>query len=151
MAKKIAVSILSLLTLLASCKDRDTYRYLQNVEQVIETDVPAANSMLSSIQLSDNKRNRALYAILKTQVDYKSNIVAQDDSLILTAVNYYANRYGVKKDYHAAMAWYSLGCVYTDMGNDVQAINAYLKALNRMAAYERKHSDEAAPIRATEV
>lgn len=128
MTKKIAVSILSLLTLLASCKDRDTYRYLQNVEQVLETDIPAANAMLSSIQLSDNKRNRALYAILKTQVDYKSNIVAQDDSLILTAVNYYANRHGVKKDYHAAMAWYSLGCVYTDMGNDVQAINAYLKA-----------------------
>jgi 2-isopropylmalate synthase len=31
------------------------------------------------------------------------------------------------------------------------SINAYLKALNRMAAYERKHRDEAAPIKATEV
>ncbi|MBR2389690.1 MAG: 2-isopropylmalate synthase, partial [Mogibacterium sp.] len=30
------------------------------------------------------------------------------------------------------------------------SINAYLKALNRMAAYERKHSNEAAPIKATE-
>ena len=114
--------------LLISCKDRETYRYLQDVEQVLETDVAAADSMLRCVQLSDNKRNRAYYAILKTQTQYKSNIVAQDDSLILTAVNYYANRYGGKKDYHAAMAWYSLGCVYTDMGNDVQAINAYLKA-----------------------
>ncbi|MBQ6438780.1 MAG: 2-isopropylmalate synthase [Mogibacterium sp.] len=31
------------------------------------------------------------------------------------------------------------------------SINAYLKALNRMAAYERKHSADAAPIKATEV
>ena len=31
------------------------------------------------------------------------------------------------------------------------SINAYLKALNRMAAYERKHRDDAAPIKATEV
>ena len=30
------------------------------------------------------------------------------------------------------------------------SINAYLKALNRMAAYEKKHQNEAAPIRATE-
>lgn len=128
MKKGFAVFILFLSALLISCKDRETYRYLQDVEQVLETDVAAADSMLRCVQLSDNKRNRAYYAILKTQTQYKSNIVAQDDSLILTAVNYYANRYGGKKDYHAAMAWYSLGCVYTDMGNDVQAINAYLKA-----------------------
>ena len=30
------------------------------------------------------------------------------------------------------------------------SINAYLKALNRMAAYEHKHSDKAAPIKATQ-
>jgi 2-isopropylmalate synthase len=30
------------------------------------------------------------------------------------------------------------------------SINAYIKALNRMAAYERKHSDETVPIKATE-
>ena len=31
------------------------------------------------------------------------------------------------------------------------SINAYLKALNRMAAYEEKHQNDAAPIKATEV
>ena len=128
MTKRIVAPIISLLVLFVSCRDIDTYRKMQYVEQLLETDALAADSILGSIQLSDNKRNRAYYAVLKTQAEYKNYVVAQDDSLILSAVRYYDNRYGRKKNYHAAMAWYSLGCVYTDMGNDVEAINAYLTA-----------------------
>lgn len=126
MTKRIVAPIISLLLLFVSCRDNDTYRNLQYVEQLLETDAVAADSILCSIQPSDNERDRAYYAILKTQADYKNYVVAQDDSLILSAVRYYDNRYGSIKDYNAAMAWYSLGCVYSDMGNDVEAINAYL-------------------------
>jgi len=128
MTKRIVAPLLSLLVLFVSCREIDTYRNLQYVEQLLETDAVAADSILGSIQLSGNERNRAYYAVLKTQADYKNYVVAQDDSLILSAVRYYDNHYGDKKNYHAAMAWYTLGCVYTDMGNDVEAINAYLTA-----------------------
>ena len=117
--------VLLIFVLAVSCRDKGTYRDLQYVEQLLETDAAAADSILATISLSDNMRDRAYYAILKTQADYKNYITAQDDSLILTATAYYG---AGKKDYHAAMAWYSLGCVYTDMGNDHSAVSAYIKA-----------------------
>ena len=122
---KRIISIVISLTLVSACGDNAVYNSLQDIEQLLETDVVAADSMLSTIPLSGSRKDRALYAILKTQADYKNNVIAQDDSLILTATEYYGTK---KRDYHAAMAWYSLGCVYSDMGNDPEAINAYLKA-----------------------
>jgi len=118
-------SILLLLIIAVSCRDNGAYRDLQYAEQLLETDAVAADSLLGTIQLPDSKRIRAYYAVLKTQADYKNYVIAQDDSLIRTATGYYGSG---SKDYHAAMAWYSQGCVYSDMGNDIEAIDAYIKA-----------------------
>lgn len=68
---------------------------------------------------------RALYALLRTQADYKCLVPLTSDSLIRYATDYYD---GNRKSNRAAMAWYSLGCVYSEMKDDAAAIEAYLRA-----------------------
>ena len=121
--KALYLSVLAI-AFLTSCRDA-TYRELTRIEQLMETSPAQADSLLSVIPEPANARKRALYAVLKTQLDYKNYRPVTDLDLILAATDYYGIR---KKDYHAAMAWYSLGCAYSDSNNDMAAINAYLKA-----------------------
>ncbi len=115
--------ILLLMTLLsASC----TYRELKVVESVMETDPLLADSLLNGIRVSDSGRSRALYALLRTQIDYKLYRPAQNDSLIRIATDYYGK---YRKGYHAAMSWYSLGCLAAELGRDSTASEAYLISL----------------------
>jgi tetratricopeptide (TPR) repeat protein len=100
-------------------------RTLSEVEVILESNPTAADSVLSSMSIPNSGRNRALYAILKTQADYKQYKSFTSDSLISIATSYYGTS---RKDYHAAMAWYSQGCVYSDMQNDLAAIDAFIKA-----------------------
>ena len=110
-------------SLLISCSGNGNS--LSKVETLMETDPKAADSILVSIPVPKLRHNRALYAILKTQLDYKNYRPLSDNSMILSATDYYGTKH---KDYYAAMAWYSLGCTYTDTHNDIAAIDAYLKA-----------------------
>ena len=80
----------------------------------------------SSIFNFQSKRDAALYALLRTQADYKCDIPLTTDTLALIATDYYGTPR--HKNYHAAMAWYTLGCVYGDMNDDVNATDAFLKA-----------------------
>ena len=98
---------------------------LREAESLLETDPAAADSVLSSIQEFSSNRNRALYAVLKTQADYKQYKPITTDSLILTATSYYGTH---RKKFHAALAWYTQGCVYSELHNEVLAIDAYIKA-----------------------
>lgn len=100
-------------------------RILCEVETILETDPSSADSILNSIPIPKSGRNRAIYAILKTQSDYKQFKPITSDSLISLATDYYGSR---KKGYHAALAWYSMGCAYSDMQNDMGAIDAFTKA-----------------------
>lgn len=109
--------------LLASC----TYRDLKAVERAMETDPAVADSLLSEIPTPAHGRSQALYALLKTQIDYKMYRDADSDSLVRIATDYYGRKY---KGYHAAMAWYSLGCISAELGNDSTAADAYLSALS---------------------
>jgi hypothetical protein len=68
---------------------------------------------------------RALYALLRTQADYKCFVPITSDSLIRYATDYYD---GNRKSYRAAMSWYSLGCVHSELKDDAAAIEAYLRA-----------------------
>lgn len=103
---------------------------LKEVEQLMETNVAAADSILSSLSIPKTRRDRALLAVLKTQADYKLFRDIKSDSLIKTATDYYgtSTRCSHAQRYHSALAWYSQGCVYSEMGNDLAAIDAYLKA-----------------------
>ena len=110
------------LVLSISCSEN---RMLSEIEMILESNPSVADSVLSSMPMPDYGKNRALYAILKTQADYKQYKPFTSDSLIKIATNYYGTN---RKDYHAALAWYSQGCVYADMQNDLAAINAFIKA-----------------------
>ncbi|MBO4561541.1 MAG: hypothetical protein J5705_06215 [Bacteroidaceae bacterium] len=103
---------------------------LKEVELLMETNVAAADSILSSLSIPKTRRDRALLAVLKTQADYKLLRDINSDSLIKSATDYYGTsiRGSHARRYHSALAWYSQGCVYSETGNDLAAIDAYLKA-----------------------
>ena len=111
------------LVALSSCGGQQ--RELAQVERLLETNPAQADSLLSTMAVPDGKRMWALYAILRTQADYKNYRDIPDDELITEACHYYGTR---KKDYHAAMAWYSRGCVLSLTDDDLGAIESYLTA-----------------------
>ena len=111
--------------LLVGCGDRISMRQLEQLESRVN-DVP--DSVLTVLTATDMPRwgeRRALYALLRTQADYKCFVPLTSDSLIRYATDYYD---GNRKSYRAAMSWYSLGCVYSEMKDDAAAIDAYLRA-----------------------
>jgi len=130
----------------SSCRDAGVRDALQRAEALMESDPHAVRSVLDSLQIvnrtpsfarlntsknkqgvkkSSNRKSLALYALLRTQADYKSGEKLTSDSLIRIAVDYYGTR---RKAQHAALAQYYLGCAYSDMGRDLDAIDALLRA-----------------------
>lgn len=117
----------SLALLLVSCHQEKSDR-LQTAEALLETSPREALALLDSLsgeQLSANSE-QILYAILRTQAEYKCFVPLTSDSLIRVATDYYGRPR--RPHYYAAMAWYSLGCVYADQGNDIGAVEAFLTA-----------------------
>ena len=101
------------------------YSRLSQTELLLETNPIAADSLLSTMPQPTSSRNYAWYAVLKTQALYKQYKPITSDSLILIATNYYGTRH---KSYRSAMAWYTQGCVYTELNDEISAIDAFLKA-----------------------
>ena len=108
-----------------SCKGSRTN--LSHAESLLETNPAAADSILCSMPEPQSRRDRAWYAVLKTQADYKQYKPITSDSLILTATDYYSAH---RKSYRSAMAWYTQGCVYKEMKDDVAATESYLRAID---------------------
>jgi len=125
MMKKLASSFLLLVVagcmLLTGCGQSS----LREAEALLETDLKAADSILTSMPMPKSRRDRAWYVVLKTQADYKQYKTISSDSLILTATNYYGIHH---KNYHAAFAWYTQGCVYNELHDDLSAIESFLNA-----------------------
>lgn len=120
--KTVNILLGAIIVLLTSCNEDRT---LGIAESFIESNPAVADSILNSIPIPTNGKDKALYATLKTQALFKLYQPFTSDSLILTATDYYGT---CRKDYHAALAWYSQGCVYSDMQNDLAAIDAFIKA-----------------------
>ena len=114
-----------LLTAMAAVSCSGHYRMLTEAERLLETNPAQADSLLGTIPVPEGKRMQALYAVIRTQADYKNYKDIPDDALISQACNYYGAR---KKSYHAAMAWYSRGCVLSLTDDDLGTINSYLTA-----------------------
>ena len=113
--------------LLGSCSDRHALHRLETIAQVIDADPEQAWYMLDSIDCATLRGEaRALYALLSTQADYQCYVPLTSDSLIRTATAYYGND---KPNYRAAMAHYYLGCAYTELERDADAVGAYMQAL----------------------
>ena len=117
---------LLLATLCMGCGGHGHMRQLERLEAQLDTAPEAVRLALDSIPLTSlGDEERALYAILRTQADYKCYVPLTTDTLIRHATTYYNRN---KKSYRAAMAWYSLGCVYTELRRDAPAVEAYLQA-----------------------
>lgn len=151
--KRTSNILFALLLLLAagvaSCGNPSHRAALQRAEALLETDPHAARAVLDSLEmltpnpslkgrvrrseanrpslLQEGKGETALYAILRTQADYKCFVPLTSDSLVRIATDYYGTPR--RKHYHAAMAWYSLGCVASEQKDDLKAIEAYLRAM----------------------
>lgn len=122
----IALFLLVATTLLTGCGGRIGMRQLEQLEAQLDTAPHLVLQALDSIPVSKLRgEKRALYAILKTQADYKCYRPLTTDTLIRYATTYYDDD---RKSYRAAMAWYSLGCVYSELQDDAAAIDAYLQA-----------------------
>ncbi len=100
---------------------------LSHAETLLETNPAAADSILTNMPMPTRHRDRAWYAVLKTQADYKQYKPITSDSLILTATSYYGTH---RKNYRSAMAWYSQGCVYKDMQIDSSAVESFIRAMD---------------------
>ena len=126
------LSILSLLLLLltgaVSCGGpRAERERLRRAEALMESDARVACALLDSVDVSAlGGRDRADHAWLSVQADYKNYVPLTTDSLALVATAYYGTPR--HRSYPAAMAWYTLGCCYTELNDDPAAISAYLKA-----------------------
>ena len=117
---------LLLATLCMGCGGHGHMRQLERLEAQLDTAPYVVRLALDSIPLASlSDEERALYAILRTQADYKCYVPLTTDSLIRYATDYYNRN---RKSYRAAMAWYSLGCVYTELKDDAAAVEAYLQA-----------------------
>ena len=120
-------TLLTCLLLLGSCRGNGELHRLEEIAQVIDTDPEQAWYMLDSMDHTTLRGEaRALYALLSTQADYQCYVPLTSDSLILTATTYYGNN---KPGYRAAMAHYYLGCTYTELERDADAVGAYMQAL----------------------
>ena len=129
----IPILALLLAGCMTSCRHSGISDGLQRAEALMETNPHAARAVLDSLNLQSSffifqSKDAALYALLKTQADYKCFLPLASDSLARIATDYYGTPR--RPDYHAAMAWYTLGCVYTDMHQTEDAFAAYLKALS---------------------
>ena len=117
---------LLLAILCMGCGGHGHMRQLERLEAQLDTAPEVVRLALDSIPFASlGDEERALYAILRTQADYKCYVPLTTDTLIRYATTYY-NR--TRKNYRAAMAWYSLGCVYTELKHDAPAVEAYLQA-----------------------
>jgi tetratricopeptide (TPR) repeat protein len=126
--KRIAGFILAIaaFAMCVSCGRNRIMRQLSVIETVLESNPDSARTLLADIDATSlYGKPQALYALLKTHADCKCYIDIPSDSLIRLATDYYGTR---RKSFHAAMSWYSQGCVYSKMGSDMAAIYAYIKA-----------------------
>ncbi len=107
----------------------DPARALSELDSIASPNPPLKGRASGSTGLPSFRRGKgeaALYALLRTQAADKCLIPHTSDSLILTAVEYYA-RPGRNKELRALSQFY-LGSVCRDLGDDFRAVEAYLPA-----------------------
>ena len=121
---------LFLFIVLAGCQQNDKYTaLLLQADSIMNVRPDSALALLNLIQFPQEMKtaDRALYSLLFTQAEQKNRISHTNDSLIRIAVDYYKDKDDKEQE---TKAYYYLGCVYQDIGDIVDATDAFLKALN---------------------
>lgn len=104
---------------------------LYQAENCMEEFPDSALSLLQHISHPEDLKGKAQadYALFYSQACDKNRISITNDSLIRIAVRYYEDK---DEDLNAAKSYFYLGCVYRNANQDAMAIEAYLKALDKM-------------------
>ena len=104
---------------------------LYQAENCMEEFPDSALSLLQHISHPEDLKGKAQadYALLYSQACDKNRISITNDSLIRIAVRYYEDK---DEDFNAAKSYFYQGCVYRNANQDAMAIEAYLKALDKM-------------------
>lgn len=123
---RIIVGIVLCLCLFISC-DRGSYAILASAESLLVDRPDSAYKLLRAIDPEElrGQNNRALYALLYTEAQYKSYDSIKSDSLISIAVNYYSAQ-NQSPYLHRALMY--KGAALEDMGMWHQAMIWYKKA-----------------------
>lgn len=108
--------------------DKQEQEILSKVRLLIKERPDSAYILLRQIPHPQkmNQQSQADYALLLTQAKERNFISHENDSLIQVAVNYYKKSEDKKTQ---ARVYYYLGKVYTETGDYLAAIDAYLKTL----------------------
>ena len=104
---------------------------LYQAESCMEEHPDSALLLLQHIPRPETLKRKAQadYALLYSQACDKNRISITNDSLIQIAVKYYEDK---DENLNAAKSYFYLGCVYRNANQDAMAIEAYLKALDKM-------------------
>lgn len=104
---------------------------LYQAENCMEEFPDSALSLLQHISHPEDLKGKAQadYALLYSQACDKNQISITNDSLIRISVRYYEDK---DEDFNAAKSYFYQGCVYRNANQDAMAIEAYLKALDKM-------------------
>lgn len=136
--KKILL-LWAIVAFLTGCRDQASDQIqlvLRQVASCMEEHPDSALQQLQSISGPEKLRGkaRADYALLYSQACEKNRIIITNDSLIRIATDYYQHK---RKCTEAARSFFYLGCVYRNAGEDACAIEAYLRALEKLPERER--------------
>ena len=103
MKLRTVIYSLLLVTLCMGCGGHGRMRQLERLKEQLDTAPDVVRLALDSIPLASlSDEEQALYAILRTQADYKCYVPLTTDSLIRYATGYYNRN---RKSYRTAMAW----------------------------------------------
>ena len=128
--KNLLFVILSLL-LLSACGEskRIQFEKLKQVDTIAESNADSAISLLSMINRDTlaNENLKHYYDLLKIRTNDKAYIAHTSDSAMLSVIDYFENH-----DFNNLLpvAYYYGGRVYSDLGDEPQAIEYFLKALD---------------------
>lgn len=132
---KLVLSCIMLLTL-TGCSDTINEQPLNNrtidmimdqAESALDDNPEIADSLIGLIPANKihGKERKARYSLLFTGAEFRNHKVAKNDSLILSAVDYYSTS---KNNEYRFLSHYYLGCVYTQLERYIDATIALSQA-----------------------
>lgn len=124
---KVLMTTLIIATIAVACGNGSYDKRLTTIDSMLNAkDFEAALSSVKAIDASTlSNKDKAYFALLKSQTDYKNYITATTDSAINFAV-YYFSKSSDKEKYTRSLIYQ--GCVNEELGNLEKAVECYHKA-----------------------
>ena len=117
--------------MLAGCRDSRVESTLSHIDTLLNAHADSALAKLDSLKAEKPqwaKSQQMKYDLLYLKAQNKAFVPLKSDSTAKELVSYY-NSHGTANE--QMMSYYLLGCVYRDMGEAPQAIDAYQDAITK--------------------